>query len=286
MSRRTQWKTKGNGLITLTTDFGTTDWFVGTMKGVILRINPRAALVDISHYVPAGDVRAGALTLAASYRFFPAKTVHLVVVDPGVGSARAGLAIETEDYFFVGPDNGVLSWALNGQKVKAAYRLENKKLFLHPVSRTFHGRDIFAPAAAHLSVGVPYRALGPRQFQWEQLQWPRIRRQEGAVCGQVIYVDRFGNSITNLREGAYGLDSSREGTCLAGRVRCPLRSHYDAVPMGKPVAIWGSSGLLEVAVNGGSAAKRLGLKVGSPIRFLPKPMPPPEMQGGIKGGLS
>jgi len=278
-----QSNTKGQGLITLTTDFGTADWFVGTMKGVIARINPRATVVDISHEIPFGDVRAGALALAASCRFFPARTVHLVVVDPGVGSARVGLAIETEDYLFVGPDNGVLSWALIGQKVKAVHRLENERLFLKPVSRTFHGRDIFAPAAAHLSAGVPCSDLGPRQRGWRRLHWPRTKSEGDAICGQVIYVDRFGNSISNLREDACGFARSKAGVCLVGRVPCPLRDSYGAVPIGRPVAIWGSSGLLEIAVNGGSAARRLDLKVGSPVKFLTKPVPCKGQRGSVKG---
>jgi len=263
---------KGQGLITLTTDFGTADWFVGTMKGVILRINPRATLVDISHEIPAGDVRAGALALRASYRFFPAKTVHLVVVDPGVGSARSGLVIETEDCLFVGPDNGVLSWALIGQKVQAVHRLENEKLFLRPVSQTFHGRDIFGPAAAHLSAGVPCSALGPKQPKWQKLHWPIAKRQGDAICGQVIYIDRFGNAITNLDEEACGFARSTAGACLVGRVRCPLGEFYGAVPLGRPVGVWGSSGFLEIAVNGDNAARRLGLKVGSTVKFFPKPV--------------
>jgi len=199
--------------------------------------------------------------------------VHLVVVDPGVGSARAGLVIETEDYFFVGPDNGVLSWALTGQKVRAVHRLENERLFLTPVSRTFHGRNMFGPAAAHLSSGVPCSALGPTQSKWRRLHWPAAKRQEDAICGQVIYIDHFGNAITNLGEEACRFAKSRSGVCLAGRVRCPLRNFYGAVPLGRPVGIWGSSGLLEIAVNGGSAARRLGLRVGSTVKFFPKPVP-------------
>src|SRR5262245_4734331 len=141
-------------VITLTTDFGTRDWFAGTMKGVILGINPRATIVDLTHGIPAGDVRTGAFALAAGYRFFPKGTVHVAVVDPGVGGKRGALAVQTANYFFVGPDNGVLSFALRDEKIKAIYRLENRELFMKAVSHTFHGRDVFAPVAAYLSRGI------------------------------------------------------------------------------------------------------------------------------------
>ena len=149
-------------LITLTTDFGTRDWFVGTMKGVILGIQPRARVVDITHEIGGGEVRAGAFALRASYSFFPQGTVHIAVVDPGVGSPRRALAVQTANYFFVGPDNGVLSFALMRERIKSIHALENEKYFLKPVSRTFHGRDIFAPVAAHLSRGVSIQTFGPR----------------------------------------------------------------------------------------------------------------------------
>src|SRR5215468_7695472 len=149
-------------ILTLTTDFGTRDWFVGAMKGVILKVNPRAVLVDLAHEIEPGDIRRGAFALAASYRFFPRGTIHVVVVDPGVGSARRAVAVQTSDYLFVGPDNGVLSAALRREKILAAHWLQNKKYFLKPVSHTFHGRDVFAPVAAQLSRGVPIDRFGPR----------------------------------------------------------------------------------------------------------------------------
>src|SRR5208283_126339 len=162
-------------LITLTTDFGTRDWFVGTMKGVILSRCPRAAIVDITHEIPAGDIRAGAFALAAGCRFFPKGTVHVAVVDPGVGSARHAIVVQTANYFFVGPDNGVLSFALAKEKIKTIRRLENKGIFLQPVSCTFHGRDIFAPVAARLCRGFPIHKLGPLQKDFVRLPWPEPR---------------------------------------------------------------------------------------------------------------
>src|SRR5689334_5794431 len=141
-------------IITLTTDFGTEDWFVGTMKGVIATINARATVVDISHAISSGDVRAGAFALAASCKYFPRGTVHVAIVDPGVGSKRQAIAIQTERYVFVGPDNGVLSFAVRGEKIKSIRTLQNEGHFLKPVSQTFHGRDVFAPVAAHLARGL------------------------------------------------------------------------------------------------------------------------------------
>ena len=255
-------------VITLTTDFGARDWFVGTMKGVMIRIQPRATLVDITHEVPAGEIRGGAFALAAAWRFFPKGTVHVAVVDPGVGSARRAIAVQTAEYCFVGPDNGVLSWALAKEKVRAIHVLENEAYCLRPVSQTFHGRDVFAPVAAHLSRGVPIKKLGPALRDFVRLAWPEPRKLRGCVQGEVVYIDHFGNGITNLEAGM--LRGSKRGVCevRAGRRRrCPVKLFYQAVPLGSPVTVPGSSGFLEVAVNGGSAEKALGLKVGTRVRL-------------------
>src|SRR5262249_52467868 len=154
------------------TDFGLADWFVGSMKGVILSINPRARIVDITHDIAPGETRAAAFALMASYRFFPAGTVHVAVVDPGVGSARKAIAVRTANYFFVGPDNGVLSWALRSERVNAIHRLENAAYMLQPISHTFHGRDIFAAVAAHLASGVEPRKFGRATKDFDRLLWP------------------------------------------------------------------------------------------------------------------
>jgi S-adenosyl-L-methionine hydrolase (adenosine-forming) len=255
-------------VITLTTDFGTRDWFVGTMKGVILSIQPGAKVVDLTHAVRAGDIRGGAFSLAAAWRFFPKGTVHVAVVDPGVGSARRAIAVQTAEHWFVGPDNGVLSWALAKQNVRAIHALENKAYFLRPVSQTFHGRDIFAPAAAHLSRGVPIRKLGPALKDFVRLDWPEPRKLRSGFEGEVVYIDRFGNAITNLQAGM--LRGAKWVICeVRGKRqrRCPLGAFYEAVPPGSAVAVAGSSGFLEIAVNGGSAEKALGLKVGTRVRL-------------------
>jgi S-adenosylmethionine hydrolase len=189
---------QGVSVITLTTDFGTCDWFVGTMKGVIASLAPGTTVVDLTHDLPPGDIRGGAFALAASHRFFPKGTVHVAVVDPDVGSNRKAIAVQTAKAVFVGPDNGVLSWALAKEKVTAIHALENEAYFVQPVSRTFHGRDVFAPVAAHLSRGVPIRKLGPALKGFVRLDWPEPQARRGGFEGEVVYIDRFGNAITNL----------------------------------------------------------------------------------------
>ncbi len=246
-------------IITLTTDFGAADWFVGAMKGVILGIAPTAAIVDITHGIPGGDVRARAFALAASCRLFPRH--------PGVGSRRGAIAVQTADYVFVGPDNGGLSLALRGEAIKSIHRLENRRLFLKPVSHTFHGRDIFAPVAAHLSQGTPCEELGPARRDFQKIDWPRPSKHPRGWRGEVVNIDRFGNAITNLRNE--WLDRPEARISFRGKTLCPLGPFYESVAAGRPVAVPGSSGFLEIAVNGGSAAQRLGLQVGSAITLSP-----------------
>ena len=253
-------------IITLTTDFGTADWFVGTMKGVILGLQPRAHLVDITHDIPAGDIRAGAFALAASHGFFPRGTVHVAVVDPGVGSRRRAVAVQTVSYFFVGPDNGVLSLALAHERIKAVHQITNEQLFLHPVSNTFHGRDVFAPVAANLSKGLPLGKVGAPIKKFVKLSWPEPQCTSNSIKGEIAYIDRFGNAITTI--GNATLASLVEGSCeiiVKGKRLCALQAFYQAVPHGKPVAVPGSSGFLELAVNGGSAAKKFKLEVGQAV---------------------
>ncbi len=251
-------------IITLTTDFGTQDWFVGTMKGVILGLAPRATIVDLTHEIPPGDIRSGAFALAAGCRFFPKGTIHVAVADPGVGGARKAIAVQTANYFFVGPDNGVLSLALAREKIKSVHRLEKASYFFQPVSHTFHGRDIFAPVAAHLSRGTPIRKLGPAQKDFVRLLWPQPHARRNRIEGEVVFIDRFGNAITNIENG--DLNTRRDLEIVARRKRlCAVNDFYQSVPTGRVVAVPGSSGFLEIAVNGGSAAKRLGLKVGDRI---------------------
>ena len=259
-------------IITLTTDFGAADWFVGTMKGVILGLQPRAHLVDITHEIPAGDIRAGAFALAASYKFFPKRTVHVAVIDPGVGSERRAIVVQTANYFFVGPDNGVLSLALAHEKIKAAHQITNEQLFLHPVSNTFHGRDVFAPVAANLSKGLPLGKVGSLIKEFVKLNWPEPQRAANSIKGEIVYIDRFGNAITNISNAT--LAPLAESSCeifVRGKPLCALQPFYQAVPQGNPVAVPGSSGFLELAVNGGSAAEQFKLKVAETVIVRVKP---------------
>ncbi|HEX5398940.1 MAG TPA: SAM-dependent chlorinase/fluorinase [Verrucomicrobiae bacterium] len=253
-------------IVTLTTDFGTRDWFVGTMKGVVLGINPHANVVDLTHEIPPGDIRAGAFALMAGCRYFPKGTVHVAVVDPGVGGPRRAIAVWTADYTFVGPDNGVLSWALARESIKTVRRIENTKYFLEPVSRTFHGRDIFAPVGAHLSRGLAIQRLGHKVQDCIRLPWPRPTRSRGRIRGEIIYIDRFGNAITNIEFKSSSNDHAV--ICEVGgrrKTRCRLADFYDAVPVNSPVAVIGSNGFLEIAVNGASAAQKCGFKIGDAV---------------------
>jgi S-adenosylmethionine hydrolase len=252
--------------ITLMTDFGTRDWFVGTMKGVIFGLAPRTRIIDLTHEIAPGDVRSGAFALASSYSYFPRHTVHVAVVDPGVGTKRRAIAVRTSNYFFVGPDSGLLAWALAKEKVMAIHCLENPRYLLPQVSSTFHGRDVFAPVAAHLSRGLAIQRLGRVQKDFVRLKWPEPIQSEHELRGEVIYIDRFGNAITNLPAQAL---SSLKGvpTIFVGQTKaCSLAATYQAVARGKPVAVMGSSGFLEIAINEGNASRSLKLRVGTVIK--------------------
>jgi S-adenosylmethionine hydrolase len=247
-------------IITLLTDFGTADGYVGEMKGVLLAGAPEATLVDITHEIPAQDIEAARLTLARVWRRFPPGTVHLVVVDPGVGTDRAALAVSSEERFLVGPDNGVLSPALllANTRVVALEAPAN-------ASATFHGRDVFAPAAARLASGASIESLGAPVTQPRIRRTPEPRRTgDGALLGEVISIDRFGNAITNL----VGL---RAGTVEAAGLSLPLRRTYAETPVGAPIAIVGSSGLIELAVRDGSAARVLRLTRGTAVLYRAAP---------------
>ena len=184
-------------IITFTSDFGMRDWFVGVVHGVILERCPDARIADLSHAIDPGDVASAAFVLEAAAPDFPAGTVHLAVVDPGVGTARRALVVAAHGHVFVGPDNGVLEWALMDPRA-VAYALEESKFFRHPVSRTFHGRDVFAPVAAHVALGVPLDKLGPRVSDPVRLARPRFQHRDGGILGRVAYIDHFGNALTTI----------------------------------------------------------------------------------------
>lgn len=253
-------------VVTLLTDFGLADPFVGIMKGVILGQVPKARLVDLTHLVPPQQILAGALQLRSAVSFFPAGTVHLAVVDPGVGSSRRALVVETPSAFLVGPDNGLLAPAAELLGVRRMFAIEARERMRQPVSSTFHGRDVFAPVAAYLAAGGAADAVGPRRESMTSLPLPVPRAESGSLLGEVIHVDGFGNLVTNLEHAqlrgfpARGLSVSIAGVRLAS-----VSPSYSAVPEGAAVAVIGSWGFLEIAVRNGSAAAAFPAGVGTPV---------------------
>jgi len=256
-------------LIALLTDFGTRDHYVGTMKGVMAGICAEATFVDITHDVAPQDILDGALELAASFRYFPAGTIFLVVVDPGVGSARRALAVESGAYRFVAPDNGVLTAALEAAGPSTAVELTEPRYALPAISRTFEGRDRFAPAAAWLATGVALAALGRPAGDLARLAIPRPQRTAGELRGDVLRVDRFGNLITNIDRAAFD-DFAPQGIVdvrIGPRVVPRLVSTYAEVGPGEICALFGSGDRLEIAVSGGSAADLLRVARGAPVHI-------------------
>lgn len=254
-------------VIALLTDFGMRDHYAGTMKGVALGICPDAAFVDITHDIAPHDVLGGALELAASYKYFPTGTIFLVVVDPGVGSSRRPLAAEAGGYRFVGPDNGVLTLAFKDTAPRRVVELTERRYARPTVSRTFEGRDRFAPAAAWLAKGIDLSGLGRSLTSWHTLAMPEPAVGEGQILGEVLRVDRFGNLVTNVDRRTF------ERFAGAGRIEIVAGSQsvdavvatYAEAQPGAVCALFGSSDHLEVAVNGASAAERLELGRGARV---------------------
>jgi S-adenosyl-L-methionine hydrolase (adenosine-forming) len=254
-------------IIALLTDFGTRDHYAGTMKGVALGICPDATLVDISHDLPPHDVAAGALELAASYRYFPAGTIFLVVVDPGVGSARRGIAADTGDYKFVAPDNGVLTLVLDEHPARRIVELSERKYARPTVSRTFEGRDRFAPAAAWLAKGIDAAALGRPAGSLQRIDLPRARVDDDGIAGEVVRVDRFGNLITNIDRRTFEkLAGEGIEIHLGPHQVSKVVSTYADAAAGEVCALFGSTDHLEIAANGASAAERLDLGRGAAVQ--------------------
>jgi S-adenosylmethionine hydrolase len=258
-------------VIALLTDFGLADHYAGTMKGVMLGICPDATLVDISHDIPAHDVMAGADELAASYRYFPAGTVFLVVVDPGVGSPRRAIAAEAGDYRFVAPDNGVLTMVLDEIAPHRVVEITERKYARPTVSRTFEGRDRFAPAAAWLANGVELTSLGGPAGPVSRLEMPRPSMTPAGIGGEVVRVDRFGNLITNIARKTFEIVVSADGMAvhIASHPVAKVVSTYADVAPGELCALFGSSGYLEIAARGTSAAVRLGAARGAAVHVGP-----------------
>ncbi|MCX6348286.1 MAG: SAM-dependent chlorinase/fluorinase [Candidatus Aureabacteria bacterium] len=262
-------------IITLLTDFGDRDWFVGTMKGVILSILPSARIVDLSHAVPTGDIRRAAWILACAWRYFPRRTVHVAVVDPGVGSTRAIALLETGGRLFLAPDNGVLSYVLAAAACPRLYRLDRPDLYLPEVSATFHGRDVFAPVAARLAAGLKPSRVGPPLADPVLFPFPTARRRGKGWNTGVVYIDRFGNVILSFSRREWdervapGRSDNLRIEIGAKKRPVPLAGSYALGQAGDLLALWGSSGQLELAVNRGSAADRLGVHVGDEVFLEP-----------------
>jgi S-adenosylmethionine hydrolase len=261
--------TASRPFITLLTDFGTRDAYVASMKGVILSLNPEVVLVDLTHQVPPQDVSAGALNLTAATPYFPPGTIHLAVVDPGVGSPRRALAAHCQGHFWVGPDNGLFHLVFRQASPLSIVSLENPAFFRPQVSATFHGRDIFAPVAAHLSLGVDLTRLGPQITDPVALNWPEPRFTPEALLGEIIYVDHFGNLISNVNYGELSVWSGGHSVSLqAGSVTIKgLAQTYTDVSPGEFLALVGSHGFLEIACAMDNAARRLSAAVGLPVEI-------------------
>jgi S-adenosylmethionine hydrolase len=249
-----------SGIITLTTDFGESDPYGAMMKGVILSINPDAKIIDISHHIPAGSIQEGGLIIKESYTYFPSGTVHVGVVDPGVGGKRRPIAVLVDNYFFVGPDNGLFSTIIETQHHADVIHLKETKYWMHSISPTFHGRDIFAPVAAHLSLGVnPFR-MGEKIDNPITLTHPLPHVNNNGLVGEIIRVDHFGNLITNItREHLSPFLASKDLIITVGRLTLKkISTTYNDFPEGQPLALIGSSNVLEIAVNMGRAIDYFG----------------------------
>lgn len=260
-------------IIALMTDFNPQDGYIGAMRAVILRINPDAILVDLAHGISKFSVRKGAFILLSTYRYFPRDTIFLCVIDPGVGTEREGILLRTKNYFFIGPNNGLFSYVADDDDVIDIIELKNDEYFIKPESKTFHGRDIFAPVAAHLSLGVPLSKFGVKleldRFNRIKVSKPVIR--EHYADGEIIYVDGFGNCVTNI-PGDFLLRYSK-GKVLWITVRndekyaVKVVKTYGEAKKNESIVLIGSHGFLELSVNQGSASQRFSLKEGDKIRI-------------------
>ena len=263
-------------IVTLLTDFGTADYFVGAMKGALLTVNPQATVVDITHEIPPHDIETGAFTLLAAFDAFPAGTVHVAVVDPGVGSTRRAVVVEGGGHKFVGPDNGVFGYVFERLGNPHVFHVANEKYFRPRVSETFHGRDIFAPVAGALSLGVRGEELGGEIDDFIRLPFAKPeRREDGGLVGTIIHVDRFGNCVTNISRADLGEEEITRGARLVvgGHEIRSFRRFFgeEGDESREPFAVWGSAGLLELAVFRNNAARTLDASRGSRVEVKTGP---------------
>jgi S-adenosyl-L-methionine hydrolase (adenosine-forming) len=264
-----------NGIITLTTDFGLTDSYVGSMKGVIMGIAPDARLVDITHAIGPQDTNQAAHILKTFYQYYPPGTIHLVIVDPGVGSERRAIAFQTPEAIFIAPDNGILTEVWSDARARwgpegcTVVELAERRYWRDRVSNTFHGRDIFAPAAAYLVTGVPLAAFGPRLLAIHELTFEQpTRGRNGELVGRIIHVDHFGNCITNItpRDLEHAGKGKKLTATIIDQLINGLHQTYADGPIGALIALIGSSDHLELAVRNGNAARTLGVGIGDIVR--------------------
>jgi len=258
-------------LLTLTTDFGTRDSYVAELKGTLLSEGPDSLrLVDLSHELAPFDIHAAALFLRAALPRFPRGAIHLAVVDPGVGSERRALIVERPDMLLVGPDNGLFSYVLDGSET--VYEIDRSRLGPRAISTTFHGRDLFAPVAARLAAGVAPAMLGEQVTSYERMLFPMVDMQGDVLHARVVHVDRYGNLITSIPEATLrdflGSDEAAFDLSIGDHTIHALGSHYAEVQPGALLALVGSSGLIEVAAREESAARKLGVEVGRPLRVI------------------
>ena len=261
-----------NPIITLTTDYGTNDHLVGTLKGVILKINPDVTIVDITHEVAPYDLLDGALAIASAYRYFPARTIHVVIVDPGVGTERRPLLVSGETQYFVAPDNGVLSLVYEQETALLVRHATAEHYFLQPVSKTFHGRDIFAPVAGWLSKGWQSASMGEEISDYKRFALPKPKAADGVTQGTVLRMDHFGNLLTNFRPDDMPDGALKSGTLkmqVNGKEVKRLVETFAQGEPGEPVALVGSSGFIEIAVNKGNAARVVGAGRGAAVVVTP-----------------
>jgi len=260
-------------IITLLSDFGLKDPYVAEMKAVILSICPEARIVDISHEIEKFNIRMGAFVLASAAPYFPVGTVHVAVVDPGVGTKRRPIIVETERCFYVGPDNGLLMLAAQKEGIRRIYHVSNPRYMLPRVSRTFHGRDVFSPAAAHLMRGCPPSEFGPEIHDYALPEFTKPSVRKGELLGEVLHIDDFGNIVSNISVEDLEKIDVREGCLLHVKLRgrtlaLKLCSAYGEVPVKKPLGIIGSSDFLEISINQGNASKVFKAKIGDSVRVL------------------
>jgi len=260
----------GEPIITLLTDFGTKDSYVASIKGVILSINPHCLVVDITHQVSPHDIQEGAFILANAYSYFPKGTIHLSVVDPGVGGARKPILLVTQNYFFIGPDNGLFTLVAQRERVTQVVVLIEQRYFLSKVSKTFHGRDLFAPVAAHLSLGIKPVTFGHEMNTIIKIGFQKPMLKEGKLLGEILHIDTFGNLVSNIdKENLFRFTKGQPLVIRAGgKTISGLKEGYWEGKKGETIALLGSSGFLEISVREGNAQKMLKLKRGDQIAII------------------